>query len=66
MVTQKRKEQNRQAQRKHRLRSEAKLEQLQTKLHEQTDEIARLKEINQSLLERLDQLNGNDNHGKPC
>ncbi|KAI1619423.1 hypothetical protein EDD37DRAFT_654877 [Exophiala viscosa] len=62
----KRKEQNRKAQRKHRLRSEARLEQLQTKLQEQTEEIASLKEVNESLLKRIEHLNGVGGHGEPC
>ncbi|KEF63147.1 uncharacterized protein A1O9_01123, partial [Exophiala aquamarina CBS 119918] len=47
----KRKEQNRKAQRNHRLRSETKLDQLRTMVQSQTQEIAALKEVN-CLLEK--------------
>ncbi|KAK5036765.1 hypothetical protein LTR13_005145 [Exophiala sideris] len=62
----KRKEQNRKAQRKHRLRSEARLEQLQTKLQEQTEEITSLKQINETLLKRIDDLTKESSEEKPC
>ncbi|KAL2427125.1 hypothetical protein ABEF95_008901 [Exophiala dermatitidis] len=51
-----RKEQNRKAQRNHRLRGEAKLEQLRAKIQSQTEEIALLKEANQELQKSISTL----------
>ncbi|EXJ59362.1 uncharacterized protein A1O5_12243 [Cladophialophora psammophila CBS 110553] len=51
-----RKEQNRKAQRNHRLRSEAKLEQLRAKVKSQSDEIVMLRDFNQSLLRHIETL----------
>ncbi|EXJ79382.1 hypothetical protein A1O3_08884, partial [Capronia epimyces CBS 606.96] len=51
-----RKEQNRKAQRNHRLRSEEKLEQLRSKAQLQTEEIASLKEANRSLRKHIEML----------
>ncbi|EXJ65279.1 hypothetical protein A1O7_01620 [Cladophialophora yegresii CBS 114405] len=59
----KRREQNRKAQRNHRLRSEAKLEQLRARLKTQTDEIVMLRDFNQSLMKHIETLEskgGND------
>ncbi|OAL34520.1 hypothetical protein AYO20_06150 [Fonsecaea nubica] len=51
-----RKEQNRKAQRNHRLRSEAKLEQLRARVKSQSDEIVMLRDFNQSLLKHIETL----------
>lgn len=51
---QRRKEQNRKAQRNHRLRSEAKLEQLRAKVKTQADEIVMLRDFNQSLMKHIE------------
>jgi hypothetical protein len=55
-VSQKRKEQNRKAQKNHRIRSQAKLEQLQVQIREKVEEIAHLQDVNQSLSKQLDDL----------
>ncbi|KIX06597.1 uncharacterized protein Z518_04573 [Rhinocladiella mackenziei CBS 650.93] len=59
-----RKEQNRKAQRNHRLRSEAKVEQLKARVKSQAEEIANLKEVNQSLMKHIESLRGEDKRGR--
>ncbi|KAJ9606484.1 hypothetical protein H2200_009445 [Cladophialophora chaetospira] len=51
-----RKEQNRKAQRNHRLRSEAKLELLRAKVKTQADEIVMLRDFNQSLMKHIETI----------
>ncbi|KIX93983.1 uncharacterized protein Z520_10320 [Fonsecaea multimorphosa CBS 102226] len=58
-----RKEQNRKAQRNHRLRSEAKLEQLRAKVKSQSDEIVMLRDFNQSLLKHIETLESKSQDG---
>lgn len=54
MKMQRRKAQNRQAQRNHRMRSEAKLEQLRARVQSQAHEITALKQVNRMLQKDLD------------
>ncbi|ETI29248.1 hypothetical protein G647_01701 [Cladophialophora carrionii CBS 160.54] len=59
----KRREQNRKAQRNHRLRSEAKLEQLRARLKTQADEIVMLRDFNQSLMKHIETLESKGRDG---
>ncbi|OAP55164.1 hypothetical protein AYL99_10864 [Fonsecaea erecta] len=63
LIVQRRKEQNRKAQRNHRLRSEAKLDQLRAKVKSQSDEIVMLRDFNQSLLKHIETLESKDKDG---
>ena len=62
-ISQRRKEQNRKAQRNHRLRSEAKLDQLRARVKTQADEIVMLRDFNQSLMKHIETLECKDKDG---
>merc|ERR1712000_662879 len=59
----KRKEQNRKAQRNHRMRSEARLEQLRARVQQQAVEIDDLKGVNKTLLKRIQHLTNSHGEG---